>query len=443
MKTFCINLKHRKDRKRKMIKLFKKYNMDVEFFTAKLHKEGGIKGCLDSHLQVIKRAKLLHLPYVMILEDDLQFSQNLNVLPDFPPNWKLLYLGGTLTSNISETTDSWVQITDCWTTCGYILHSSMFDKMITDLETYKEEVDRYYVEHIQHDYPCYLINPLIVKQRNDYSDIEKRNVNYDQNLVLRNPYRDAIFERHGDEYILKTQEILEDDLPFVSIITPTRNRKELFVLAMHNFYNTKYPMNKLEWVIVDDGDDKINTILPDDKRIKYISLDVEGPLTVAHKRNIAVSNASHDIIVHMDDDDFYYPQHVLTRIQTLISNNVKCIGCTELGCYNILNQKSFKIGDKHSILSEASMCYYKQFWEERNFFERVRLGEALHFLKGRELFVVQIPFTYILIALTHSTNITSKLRSDQDEKINVVHGVNNLWNEFDSFVKSFLKKLYN
>ena len=443
MKTFCINLKRRKDRKKKMLKQFKKYKMDVEFFTAKLHKDGGVKGCLDSHLQVIKMAKEKKLPYVMILEDDLQFNQNLHKLPEFPLDWKMLYLGGTLTSNIGESNDPWVLMRDCWTTCGYILHSSLFDKVIHDLETYNEEVDRYYVENIQHDYPCYLVNPFLVQQRNDYSDIEKRNVNYEIDTMLRNPYSEARHEINEKQYILKTNELKNKDLPNVSIITPTWNRKELFLLALNNFYNTDYPPEKLEWVIVDDGSDKVSPLLPDDKRIKYIEMDVEEPLPISQKRNIAVQNATNDIILHMDDDDFYYPQHVMTRVKTLLSNDgIECIGCTELGCYNVLNQKSFKIGDKNSVLAEATMCYYKKFWLERPFFERVKMGEAIHYLRSREKHVVQIPFTYVMIALTHKTNITKKLRYNEEQKDDIIQGVNNLWNEFDLFTQGLLERLY-
>lgn len=446
MKIFCINLKTRKDRKKKMIKHFSKYKMNVEFFTAKLHPEGGVTGCRDSHLQVLKMAQQQKLPYVMILEDDLIFSQNLQtiVLPTF--DWSMLYLGGTLTSNIGESNDSWVRIKDCWTTCGYILHSSLFQKVIDELENYKEEVDRYFVEKIQHDYPCYLANPLLVKQRNDYSDIQQRNVNYDVDTILRNPYKEAKHEIVNKEYFLKTKEIPEEKLPNVSIITPTWNRKHLFLLALNNFYNTEYPKDKLEWVIVDDSSDeeKVKTILPEDSRIKYIELDVDEPLPISQKRNIAIQNTSYDIIVHMDDDDFYYPQHVLSRVKVLLSNQVECVGCTELGCYNVLNKNSFKIGDKNAVLAEATMCYYKSFWKYRSFFERVKTGEAIHFLKGRENQVVQIPFTYVMTALTHKTNITKKLRTDEDisEKSNVIHGVNNLWNQFDLFTKGLLERLY-
>ena len=57
--------------------------------------------------------------------------------------------------------------------------------------------------------------------------------------------------------ILKLDTTLkDDDLPYVSIITPTYERRKLFSIALHNFYNFYYTQNKLEWIIVDVIDSK-------------------------------------------------------------------------------------------------------------------------------------------------------------------------------------------
>ena len=73
----------------------------------------------------------------------------------------------------------------------------------------------------------------------------------------------------------------DDILPTVSIITPTYNRRNFFRLAVNNFMSIKYPKDKLEWIIVDDGTDKIKDLiektseLKNDPRIKYFELDEE------------------------------------------------------------------------------------------------------------------------------------------------------------------------
>lgn len=54
--------------------------------------------------------------------------------------------------------------------------------------------------------------------------------------------------------ILKLPEINENELPSVSILTPTYNRKIFKNLMLRNWEIIEYPRNKLEWIIVDDSD---------------------------------------------------------------------------------------------------------------------------------------------------------------------------------------------
>ena len=48
-----------------------------------------------------------------------------------------------------------------------------------------------------------------------------------------------------------------NDLPFVSICTPTFNRRPFFQMVIKCFLSQTYPIEKMEWVIIDDGTDKI------------------------------------------------------------------------------------------------------------------------------------------------------------------------------------------
>ena len=93
-------------------------------------------------------------------------------------------------------------------------------------------------------------------------------------------------------------------------------------MAIRNFENFNYPKEKLEWIIIDDTPedlDQIDDILPTDDRIKYLKIKgIKQKLTVAHKRNLGVAKASNDIIIHMDDDDYYPPESVIARVKALI-----------------------------------------------------------------------------------------------------------------------------
>ena len=70
-----------------------------------------------------------------------------------------------------------------------------------------------------------------------------------------------------------------------------------------------YPEDKFEWIIIDDSENKkLENLLPKKNNIKYLPLNEK--MTIGEKRNIAVKNAENDIIICMDDDD-YYPPHLL------------------------------------------------------------------------------------------------------------------------------------
>ena len=75
----CINLEKRVDKKKNMIKKCKRRNIPVSFYKAKLHTNPK-RGCLESHLNVIKEAIKNKQKYVFILEDDAKFLTSINNL---------------------------------------------------------------------------------------------------------------------------------------------------------------------------------------------------------------------------------------------------------------------------------------------------------------------------------------------------------------------------
>ena len=123
-----------------------------------------------------------------------------------------------------------------------------------------------------------------------------------------------------DGSFLNLPSIKDDLLPTVTIVTPTCNRRELFEIAIRNYKNFDYPRNKLSWIILDDSkNDLLKNDLPDDKSIKYIYSNTKE--TIGKKRNILANESNSQVICHMDDDDYYYPDSVKVRVISLISHN--------------------------------------------------------------------------------------------------------------------------
>ena len=243
------------------------------------------------------------------------------------------------------------------------------------------------------------------------------------------------------------------ELPNVSIITPTYNKKNFFKLAISNFLSFDYPAEKLEWIILDDGDESIRDILPNDKRIKYYYYDkttkdelyksfIENykkrkeeynklsrkekkgrkykllrdhkknfkgnRIPLGMKRNICVQYATADYIVHMDDDDFYPPKSVLNRITELMKvKEIGCVGCSTIGCFHITKLTSiiYTPNTQYSAakkISVATLAYTRDFWKAQKYENQDIISEGEHFLAHRKC--SEINWKNVIVALFHSKN---------------------------------------
>jgi len=409
----CINLKSRKDRKIFMKRQIRKKNVPyIHFFKAIHDSKNGARGCLLSHLNIIKNAKNRNLNNILIIEDDCLFINKFK-LPSFPTSYHMLYLGGNISHIYSQNDNSpWITAS-IWTTHSYIIHNSIYDEVIKKLSVYNSEIDTFYKNYIHVYQKSYILNPILTTQKQGYSDIAKRNMNY-KYMNTVDDIQDIEFAKNetiDNEYILKLDDISDNELPYVSILTPTYNRRKFFKLAINNFNSFVYPKNKLEWIIIDDGDEIINDLLPMNPQIKYIRFQTNKPLPISMKRNLCVKYAKYDFLLHMDDDDYYPPYSILSRIKILLQNPFKqCVGCIKLGCWDIINDKKYTIsGEK--LLSEASLAYTRHFFDEVKFNEKVSKGEGKLFIQGRQKYCLQIPYPFILISLNHNNNITNQLRS--------------------------------
>ena len=405
----CINLKSRKDKKKFMVKQAKKMNINIKFFKAKLHNNPE-RGCLESHMSVIQQNK--SKDNIMILEDDATFLRtfnNDNELPEPPTNWDILYLGGTI-KGLAHYSEHWNKVIECWSTVGYIIKNTLYDKVISDLIDWDGPIDQYFVQMIQPNFNCFVLKDILIKQKDGYSDIQKQNVDYSSlNTVNTEPYKMVSHSIKDGDFVLSLDENIE--LPPVSIITITYNRRKFVPLMVHNFEIIEYPNHLLEWIILDDGNEPIKDLLPKDPRIKYIHMDVSSKLPIGKKRNYANNYASGEYILHFDDDDIYFKWNVMSRVKAMITNNKDCIGITKLPCISVINKTGFTVGNEYSVLSEASMGYKRSFWETRKFNEKVFRGEGVLFLKDREHNVVQLPYFFVMLALSHQNNTTGNLRT--------------------------------
>jgi hypothetical protein len=206
-------------------------------------------------------------------------------------------------------------------------------------------------------------------------------------------------------------------VPFVSLITVTKNRKDFVSMMTHQVCKLEYPRDRLEWILVDDSDDiadfdyMCTAIRSQVKGLSFkpFHLSPKNKHTISYKRNHAIEYSKGEYIANIDDDDFYFPQSVITKVKYLVQRHPqkRCIGNTELPVYNMMEDTSILTQTNH--LPEASMVYHRSFWEEGKYAEHVE-GEGYPFTVNRRDQLLDIPYLFSMIAVNHGKNVTGKTR---------------------------------
>lgn len=193
--TFYINLVNRRDRKERVEKELSKISLEYERFNA-IKLPNGALGCSMSHLKCIQIAKESGWSHVFICEDDIQFldpelfkKQIDTFLKNHQNEWDVLLVAGNNMPPYLDIDDTCVQVKQCQTTTGYIVKQHYYDILIDNFKKGIERlikepkkhflyaIDKYWF-FLQQQHRWFLIIPLTVVQRTDYSDIEKKIVDY-------------------------------------------------------------------------------------------------------------------------------------------------------------------------------------------------------------------------------------------------------------------------
>jgi hypothetical protein len=206
----------------------------------------------------------------------------------------------------------------------------------------------------------------------------------------------------------------------VSVCTPTFNRRPFIQMMFHCFLNQDYPHDRMEWIIVDDGTDSIQDLIEKSgiPQIKYFR--EEKKMSLGQKRNYMHSKAKGNIIVYMDDDDYYPPQRVSHAVTTLMNNkDALCAGSSEIYIYFKHIQKMYKAGPygpKHA--TAGTFAFRAELLKQTSYEEHAAIAEEKHFLKNYTIPFVQLdPFKTILVfSHEHNTFDKKRLLDNQHEK---------------------------
>jgi len=209
----------------------------------------------------------------------------------------------------------------------------------------------------------------------------------------------------------KKKSKINKSLPFVSICTPTFNRRPFIKTMLACFRNQTYPIDLMEWIIVDDGTDKIDDLIiqANIPQIQYFALDAK--MALGEKRNYMHHHTKGEIIVYMDDDDYYPPERVSHAVETLLQNPTKEIaGSSQIFIYykhdlHCMYQCG-PYGENHA--TAGTFAFRRSLLLHTKYDDHLCLGEEKTFLKNYTLPMVQLdPYKTILV-FSHEHNTFDK-----------------------------------
>ena len=207
-------------------------------------------------------------------------------------------------------------------------------------------------------------------------------------------------EKSSPEYFKK--------YPFVSVCTPTFNRRP-FIQAMIRCFNEQdYPQDRMEWIIIDDGTDPIEDLVASHPRVKYFKYDTK--MTLGRKRNLLHEKSRGEILVYMDDDDYYPPKRVSHAVEMLVSHpEALCAGSSEIYIYfkHIKQMKRFgPYGPNHA--TAGTFAFKRKLLKNNRYNDDACLAEERAFLKDYTVPFVQLDPMKVILVFSHEHNTFDK-----------------------------------
>ena len=206
----------------------------------------------------------------------------------------------------------------------------------------------------------------------------------------------------------KTEDSKNSLYPKVTLCTPTFNRRPFIPFMIQCFEHQTYPKDRIEWVIIDDGTDKIGDLVSHIPQVKYFAYPEK--MTLGKKRNLMHEKSTGDILVYIDDDDYYPPERISHAVITLQKNpHALCAGSSEMYIYFKHIHKMLQFGPygpNHA--TAATFAFHRRLLEQTSYEETASLAEEKHFLKNYTIPFVQLDPLKSILVFSHNHNSFDK-----------------------------------
>lgn len=198
--------------------------------------------------------------------------------------------------------------------------------------------------------------------------------------------------------------------PFVSVCTPTYNRRHFLPFTIQCYLSQTYPQECMEWIVVDDGTDSVEDLFKDVPGVRYFYQPEK--MKLGRKRNYMHEKARGDIIVYMDDDDFYPPERVTHAVARLRTHpEALAAGSSVIYIYFKHLDKIWRFGPygpRHA--TAGTFAFRKELLEQTRYNDDAEIAEEKEFLKNYTIPFAQLDPMKSILVFAHDHNTFDKKR---------------------------------
>jgi len=174
----------------------------------------------------------------------------------------------------------------------------------------------------------------------------------------------------------------------------------------------------MEWIILDDGSDSVEDCFKarakDLPMLRYIREPEKQ--NIGKKRNRLIQEAKGDIMIWMDDDDFYPPErvlHVVTKFKQYPT--VQLAGSSEIYMYYADIKTIYKLGPYNANhATNGTMAVRRSYALSHAYDETVTHAEEKSFLESYKHPMIQLDPMKTMLVFSHSENTFNKIKMRDD-----------------------------
>ena len=163
------------------------------------------------------------------------------------------------------------------------------------------------------------------------------------------------------------------NLPSVTCLCPTRNRREFLVESIKMFQAQDYA-GEAELLLLNDSDgEDISDLASETGRIVRV---IQVPrMSLGFKRNEGARLTTSEVIAHWDDDDIYAPGRLSNQVEFLLASRVSVVGYFSFKGRRLSSGAEWKYFINTDYACGASLVYRRSWVLEHPFSGSVDIGE--------------------------------------------------------------------